>query len=85
LHFSDWLSIVLIYSRIDLSMWEIRHSLALVSYACSCLPAGIRRVEVPGEVPELSYPRDRSARFTDELISSDLKIFRYRYDSAVKL
>jgi hypothetical protein len=45
---------------------------------CRSLPTGIRRVEVPGALPELSYPRDRSQRFTDELISQDLKIFKYR-------
>jgi hypothetical protein len=50
---------------------------------CGCVnhhhaPAGIRRVEVPGDHPELSYPRDRSARFTNELVSSDLKIFKYK-------
>eukprot|EP00775_Hariotina_reticulata_P007432 gene7432-7641_t len=40
---------------------------------------GIRRVEVPGSVPELSYPRNRSQRFTNELLSPDGKIFKYRY------
>lgn len=40
---------------------------------------GIRRVEVPGDRPELAYPRDRSERFTDELVSADGKIFKYRY------
>lgn len=28
---------------------------------------GVRRVEVVGDHPELSYPRDRSQRFTNEL------------------
>jgi len=43
-------------------------------------PGGIRRVEIPGEIPELSYPRDRSQRFTNELIpSSEGKIYKYRY------
>lgn len=40
---------------------------------------GISRVEVPGEHPELSYPLDRGQRFTGELISRDLKIYKYRY------
>lgn len=44
---------------------------------------GIRRVEVPGEHPELSYPRNRSERFTDELISADGKIFKYRWVEAL--
>lgn len=39
---------------------------------------GIRRIEVPGAVPELGYARDRKDRFTDDLISADLKIYRYR-------
>ncbi len=38
--------------------------------------AGIRRVEVPGDHPELGYSRNRSERFTDEFISQDLKIYR---------
>ena len=42
-------------------------------------PGGIRRVEVSGEIPGLAYPRNRAERFTDDLISSDLKIFKYRY------
>lgn len=46
---------------------------------CWWLNAGIRRVEVPGDRPELSYPRDRSVRFTDELISAEGKIFKYRW------
>jgi len=29
---------------------------------------GIRRMEIPGEIPSLSYPRDRSQRFTNELV-----------------
>jgi len=40
---------------------------------------GIRRVEVFGGLSDLTYPLDRSQRFTDELISADLKIFKYRY------
>ncbi|KXZ50083.1 hypothetical protein GPECTOR_18g60 [Gonium pectorale] len=40
---------------------------------------GISRVEVPGDRPELGYPLDRSQRFTGELISPDLKIYKYRY------
>ncbi|PNW86739.1 hypothetical protein CHLRE_02g095122v5 [Chlamydomonas reinhardtii] len=40
---------------------------------------GIVRVEVPGELPDLAYPLDRSQRFTGELISQDLKIYKYRY------
>ncbi|EFJ42099.1 hypothetical protein VOLCADRAFT_121571 [Volvox carteri f. nagariensis] len=40
---------------------------------------GIVRVEVPGELPELSYPLARGERFTGELISPDLKIYKYRY------
>ncbi|MEW5314054.1 MAG: hypothetical protein WDW38_005578 [Sanguina aurantia] len=40
---------------------------------------GIRRLEVLGEIPALSYPRKSSLRFTDELISADLKIYRYRF------
>lgn len=39
---------------------------------------GIRRVEVPGDHPDLSYPRDRSLRFTNEIISQDGKIYKYR-------
>ncbi len=39
---------------------------------------GIRRVEVPGERPELSYPRDRSKRFTDDFVGPDFQIFKYR-------
>eukprot|EP01023_Acetabularia_acetabulum_P062844 TRINITY_DN7811_c0_g1_i12.p1 TRINITY_DN7811_c0_g1~~TRINITY_DN7811_c0_g1_i12.p1 ORF type:complete len:228 (-),score=37.55 TRINITY_DN7811_c0_g1_i12:159-842(-) len=40
---------------------------------------GIRRIEVPGSKPELSYPRERNQRFTSELMSSDLKLFKYRF------
>lgn len=39
---------------------------------------GIRRIEVPGDRPALGYSKIRSERFTDELISPDLKIFKYR-------
>jgi hypothetical protein len=38
---------------------------------------GIRRVEVPGERPELGYSRSRRERFTDEAVSSDLKVYRW--------
>lgn len=40
---------------------------------------GLRRVEVPGSIPELGYPLDRAKRFTGELVSQDMKIFKYRY------
>ncbi|GIL59522.1 hypothetical protein Vafri_14279 [Volvox africanus] len=40
---------------------------------------GIVRVEVPGDHPELGYPLDRGERFTGELVSTDLKIYKYRY------
>jgi hypothetical protein len=41
---------------------------------------GIRRIEVRGELPALSYPRDRSQRFTNELLpNSEGKVYRYRY------
>lgn len=39
---------------------------------------GIRRIEVLGAVPELGYSLDRRQRFTDELISADLKLYKYR-------
>ncbi len=39
-------------------------------------PGAIRRIEVPGEVPALSYPRDRRERFTDELLRPS--VYRYR-------
>jgi hypothetical protein len=39
---------------------------------------GIRRVEVPGAHPELGYALDRRQRFTDDLISADLKLYKYR-------
>ncbi len=38
---------------------------------------GIRRIEVPGSKPELGYSLDRKERFTDELISPDLKIYKW--------
>ena len=41
-------------------------------------PGAIVRVEVPGEVPALSYPIDRRERFTDELFSAEGKVYRYR-------
>lgn len=37
---------------------------------------GIRRLEILGEIPALSYPRKASQRFTDELISPDGQIYR---------
>lgn len=43
------------------------------------VPLGIRRVEVPGDRPDLSYPRDRTQRFTNDVLSPDFKIFKYRY------
>jgi hypothetical protein len=36
---------------------------------------GIRRIEVRGELPELSYPRDRAKRFTNETFRDG--IFKY--------
>lgn len=39
-------------------------------------PPGIRRVEVPGSRPELGYALNRAERFTGELLSPDLKIFK---------
>jgi hypothetical protein len=33
-------------------------------------------VEIPGARPELGYSLNRAERFTDELISPDLKIFK---------
>ncbi len=41
-------------------------------------PGGIRRIEVPGEVPSLSYAIDRKARFTDEVVDEKRRLFRYR-------
>ena len=41
-------------------------------------PGAVVRVEVPGEVPGLSYPIDRKQRFTDEVLDSNLKTYRYR-------
>ena len=35
---------------------------------------GIRRIEVPGDVPALGYPRDRGERYT-----SDMGAFKYRF------
>ncbi|KAG1662210.1 hypothetical protein FOA52_015836 [Chlamydomonas sp. UWO 241] len=40
---------------------------------------GIRRVEVPGELPGLSYPRNRSERFVSDSFSTDGTLFKYRY------
>ena len=37
---------------------------------------GLRRIEVLGEHPELSYARDRSERFANELFGEGTK---YRY------
>lgn len=41
---------------------------------------GLRRVEILGEYPELSYPRDRKERFTD-LVSENQSVIgiKYRY------
>jgi FKBP-type peptidyl-prolyl cis-trans isomerase 2 len=41
-------------------------------------PGAIRRVEVPGEVPSLSYPINRKERFTDELFDKEGRVYRYR-------
>ena len=41
-------------------------------------PGAVVRVEVPGEVPGLSYPIDRKQRFTDEVLDGNLKTYRYR-------
>ena len=41
-------------------------------------PGGVRRVEVPGEKPELGYSLDRNVRFTNEYFR-DKKIFRFRF------
>lgn len=37
---------------------------------------GLRRIEVPGDHPELGYPRDRSLRFTDDSLKEG-KLFKY--------
>lgn len=37
---------------------------------------GVRRIEVPGGVPDLGYSRDRSERFTSEIFRD--KIFKYK-------
>ena len=34
---------------------------------------GLRRIEVPGARPELSYARDRSERFANELFGEGTK------------
>ena len=34
---------------------------------------GLRRIEVPGEHPELSFARDRSERFANELFGEGRK------------
>lgn len=39
---------------------------------------GVRRIEVPGAVPSLGYARDRKERFSSELLSSDLQLYKYR-------
>jgi FKBP-type peptidyl-prolyl cis-trans isomerase 2 len=41
-------------------------------------PGAIRRVEVPGEAPSLSYPINRKERFTDELFDKEGRVYRYR-------
>jgi hypothetical protein len=38
---------------------------------------GLRRIEVPGERPELGYPLDRSLRFRSDRSSSRTKLFQY--------
>lgn len=41
---------------------------------------GLRRIEIPGELPELSYPRDRKERFTDLLSEKQSVVgIKYRY------
>lgn len=40
---------------------------------------GVRRVEVPGSIPSLGYPLDRSERFTNERSILADGIFKYRY------
>eukprot|EP00955_Chlamydomonas_euryale_P110377 365996-Chlamydomonas_euryale.AAC.8 len=36
--------------------------------------------QVPGAAPALGYPRDRSERFTNELVpNTDGQIYKYRY------
>ena len=37
---------------------------------------GYRRVEVPGERPELGYPIDRAQRFTGDVFDSEHRIYR---------
>ncbi len=37
---------------------------------------GIRRIEVPGSRPELGYSLERRERFTDDLVSADLKVYK---------
>jgi hypothetical protein len=39
-------------------------------------PGGIRRIEVPGEKPELGYSLDRSVRFTNETLRDG--VYKYR-------
>eukprot|EP00884_Botryococcus_braunii_P022786 jgi/Botrbrau1/9191/Bobra.0236s0020.1 len=39
---------------------------------------GLRRIEVPGNHPELGYPRDRALRFVDDSLLEG-KIFKYRF------
>ena len=39
---------------------------------------GVRRIEVPGAVPSLGYARDRKQRFSSELLSSDMQLYKYR-------
>lgn len=51
---------------------------ATAAVSLAAVRPGIRRVEVPGDKPELSYPRDRSQRFTNETFSQDGKIYKYR-------
>lgn len=67
----------MLISKATAMTWSTLHTFAAVSPAHHT--TGIRRVEVPGDHPELSYPRDRSQRFTNELIpSKEGKIYKYR-------
>jgi len=41
-------------------------------------PGSIVRVEVPGELPALSYPIDRKLRYTDDVLDSKGRTYVYR-------
>lgn len=61
--------------------WRLGDGTAIAAFeeaVLSMKAGGVRRVEVPGENPALSYPRDRALRFTNELFDKDLKTYRYR-------